>query len=346
MTTSANINSNACLNLDDYLYAMQQRNLVYNSDFRYYSNKVYNGDVVEYGIPDGWLYDDPGKNGKIGFDTAVNACLINKSDDSKLMRFSQALHEFPRWANTLKEETVTAKVFLNISTANDVSVTLSDGIDSTTITKKGPGDFEIDVRQKINKGAKYVLLSIECSAPFVTIKITSVCANVGVVAINSLPCIVEGIIGERKQYISTESPPAEELSLCNKAEELGENYTRLDSVINRRFGAGANKRSLLPDMRGYFSRAWNNGSSIDPDAANRTPLGQGTIKGDHVSSVENDEFLKHDHPLNFSSDKPILTGKEGSATTINTANTSNTKQVGGKETRPKNLAELYTIKWA
>lgn len=327
------------------LFAMQQQNLVYNSDFRYYSNKVINGNNIDYKTPDGWLYDDPGRNGKISFDQATNRCIIFKSEDNSLMRFSQALHEFPRWQKMLYGQKITARVTLSISTVSDVSVILSDGIDASAVTKKGSGDFEIEVQLVINPKATSVLLSIESKAPFVTIAISNVYANVGNIALKTLPCIIQGIIGERRQYISTDNPPAEELSLCNQSVELGPDYTRLSSVINGKFGTGANKRSMLPDMRGYFSRAWDHGAGTDPDAAQRTPLG-GTVKGDNVGTVENDEFLKHDHQLNFSPDKPILGGKETAATIINTTNTSNTKPVGGKETRPKNLAELYTIKWA
>ncbi|SEV95504.1 hypothetical protein SAMN05428988_0764 [Chitinophaga sp. YR573] len=331
--------------IEELLFAMQQQNLVYNSDFRYYSNKVINGNNIDYKTPDGWLYDDPGRNGKIGFDPATNRCIIFKSEDNSLMRFSQALHEFPRWQQMLYGKKITAKIKLSISTVSDVSVTLSDGIDASTVTKKGIGDFEIDVQLVINSKSTSILLSVESKAPFVTIAIANVCANAGNIALKTLPCVVQGIIGERRQYISTDNPPAEELSLCNKSEELGADYTRLSSVINGRFGTGINKRSMLPDMRGYFSRAWDHGAGTDPDAPWRTPLG-GTVKGDNVGTVEIDEFLTHDHQLSFSMNNSILGGKETAAVTLNAQATSNTKPVGGKETRPKNLAELYTIKWA
>lgn len=342
-----NINDNTSLKVNDYLYALQQKNLVYNHDFRYFSNQIKNGDTTEYGIPDGWIYKDPGSNGSINFDEESRQCTIMKSSDNSLMYFSQALHEFPRWNQMLLGKIITAKVTINISTYGKLDVTLSDGINSNTITKNQKGDFEIIVQLKIDSLAESVSLSVASSEPFMNIKITSICANVGEVTLENLPCIVQGVIGERKQYIATETAPAEELSLCEAPIELNNNYTRLNSVINGRFGLGANGNSNLLDMRGYFSRAWNNGSETDTDSNNRTKPGTGQVNGDHVSTFEEDVFLKHDHGLNFSINKALATGDKGAATKIVTTNPSKTDiEADGKETRPKNIAELYTIKWA
>jgi hypothetical protein len=333
--------------LENYLYAIQQRNLVYNYNFIYFSNQIHNGDVTSFGIPDGWQYIDTGSNGSIDFNASSNQCVVKKSEGSSLMKFSQALHEFPRWEQMLLGETVSAKIILNISIAGNVKFILSDGIDSSTITKNGIGDFEIDLQLKINPDATSVTIQIESDVPYITLSISKIYANVGLMAIQYLSCVVQGVIGERKQYIATETPPAEELSLCNQAIELSNNYTRLNSVLQQRFGVGDNGNSMLLDMRGYFSRAWDNGAATDPDANSRTAPGTGTVTGDHVSTFEQDIFLKHDHGLDFSIDKPILAGDKVSATIINTLSTSSTNmEADGKETRPKNIAELYTIKWA
>ncbi len=333
--------------IDAHLYALQQRNLVYNYDFRYFSNQIINGSPANYGIPDGWCYDDKGTNGSINFDTINERCIIKKSSDSSLMTFKQALHEFPRWKKMLLEKIITVKVVLNLNTTGNVSVTLSDGIDSNIVVKNGIGDFELEVQLKINKDAKFISIAISSIAPSIIIGVCKVYGNVGLIALENLPCIVQGIIGERRQYITTETPPAEELSLCQAPVELSADYSRLNSVINNRFGKGANGNSMLIDMRGYFSRAWNNGAKVDPDAMNRKAPGTGTIEGDHVSTMEQDIFLKHDHGLAFSTDKTILMGDKSATTIINTTSSSKTKETAdGKETRPKNIAELYTIKWA
>ena len=36
--------------IEDYIYALQQRNLVYNYDFRYFSNQKNDNGKIEYGI--------------------------------------------------------------------------------------------------------------------------------------------------------------------------------------------------------------------------------------------------------------------------------------------------------
>lgn len=334
------------MNLEDILFAMQQRNLVYNGDFRYYSNQVPNGSVIVYGTPDGWMYKDQGQNGKVDFDPSTDECVITKSSDKSLMTFKQNLHEFPRWEAMLLGQQVTGKVVLKTSVDATVSVALSDGIFTDTQSKTGKGNMEFEVGISVNDSAKFLSIAVESTTAHVIIGISSVCVNVGSIALRHLPCMVQGIIGQRHQYVATEAPPAEELSLCKASEELSSDYTRLDSVLNKRFGEGTNGMSLLPDMRGYFSRAWDNGAAIDPDAKSRKALGKSTVTGDHVGTLQEDEFLEHQHGLKFSTDKPILIGDKISATIINTTSTSKTENSGGKETRPKNIDELYTIKWA
>ncbi len=330
---------------EDYLYALEQRNLVYNCDFQYFSNRL---DSSHYGIPDGWLYEDSGADASINLNTTTNQCVITKSRDGSVMTFKQAIHEFPRWKETLIGQIVTAKFELNISINGDVNFKLTDGIDSSIVTKNSAGTWEVDLQLEINENASGLYVEIHTKEPLIVLSISRISVNIGSVAIPSLPCMVQGYIGERKQYVATEIPPAGELSLCKAAIELTDDYTRLNSVLNCRFGEGPSGNSMLIDMRGYFSRAWDNGSGADPDADDRTAPGTGTITGDHVSTFEEDIFEKHHHKLKFSTDRPIATGKEGPATIINTSGTSETKDepTHGKETRPKNIAELYTIKWA
>ncbi|MGS2738665.1 hypothetical protein [Sinomicrobium sp. M5D2P17] len=334
--------------VEHYVYALQQRNLVYNHDFRYFSNRKINGSTTEYGIPDGWQYRDNGSNGTINFDSTTKQCVIQKSGGSELMEFKQALHEFPRWQQILSGETVTAGVILNTGKEGHVSVTVSDGVNSNTVTKSDKGQMIFDLQLTVALSATGLTLSITTTEPFITLNISYCYANAGLVALKHLPCIVQGVIGERKQYIATETPPAEELSLCNGLKELDNQYTRLKSVINNKFGINdATGNPYLINMGGYFSRAWDNGSGTDPDAGDRSASGNGKIKGDHVSTLEKDIFLKHNHGLDFSINKQVLTGDKVSATIIDVLSSSKTNDESeGKETRPVNIAELYTIKWA
>jgi len=256
-------------------YGIQQQNLVYNSDFRYFSNK----EGAEYGTPDGWLYKDAGSGGSIGFDSETNQCVLIKSGGDSLMSFEQHLQEFPRWKDLLLGQRITAKARLSLSTDGEVSFSISDGFDTNTVTKNGSGDFEIEAQLTINTEATIIFIAIESNDPNIVISISRVYANLGNIAVPNLPCIVQGVIGERKQYLATENPPAGELSICKDSEELSEEYTRLDSVINQRYGVGDNGRSLLPNISGYFSRAWDNGATVDPNAEERKAWGESTVTG-------------------------------------------------------------------
>ncbi|WP_338791989.1 hypothetical protein V9L05_17175 [Bernardetia sp. Wsw4-3y2] len=341
------MNNLVSISTEDYMYAMQQRNLVYNCNFIYFSNQKIVGNTIEYGIPDGWIYNGNKSDGSLDFDTTQNQLIIKKGASKDEVTLKQALDEFPRGKSTLLGKTITAKFFITTDTEGDVTFSISDGADSSTKVRAEKGTNTISVQHQVSQNTTKVYLSIKTSTPNMTIRINKIVANIGLVALENLPCIVEGVIGQRKQYIATETSPIGELSLCKEPMELSENYTRLDSVINGRFGRGAGGRSFLIDMRGYFSRAWNNGSTIDPDASKRTAPNSGTITGDHVSTFEEDIFLKHDHGLNYDMNTIIATGDKGAAMTVNkTANSKTNPTSEGKETRPKNIAELYTIKWA
>ncbi|MBJ6369276.1 hypothetical protein [Snuella sedimenti] len=343
------MSSSETLNNEDLLFAMQQRNLVYNYNFLNYSNKIVNT-AVTYGHPDGWVYQDQGTDGLISFDPTSNSCMIKKSKGDDVMTFTQAINEFPRWTDLILGKTVSASAVIEVpgTLSCEVIFSLSDGknISSKSVYFDAGETKEINISLDVSQQASGLIVSIESSTSEVVLYIYKVYANVGKVALESLPCIVEGTIGERKQYMSTDIPPAVELSLCNESVELSGAYTRLNSFLNGKFGIGQNGNSLLPDMRGYFSRAWDNGATIDPDAANRTALGKGTVTGDNVGTVEEDEFKEHTHQLQFDLSGQIPAGTASPLASINKALTSDTEKTGGAETRGKNISELYTMKWA
>jgi hypothetical protein len=333
----------------DLLFAMQQRNLVYNYNFLNYSNQSVNT-VLIYGHPDGWVYQDTGTNGSIGFDPSSNSCMITKSTGSSLMTFTQTINEFPRWADLLCGRKVSACAVIKVpgTLSAEVSFSLTDGMSTSSKTVYfNPGEQqEISISLDVSAQARTLVVSVACASSGIVLYISKVYANAGAVALESLPCIVSGTIGGRRQYLSSETPPATELSLCKASAELPASCTRLNSYLNGRFGKGPNGNSLLPDMRGYFSRAWNNGATTDPDAANRTALGKGAVTGDHTGTVEQDQFREHTHQLQFDLNGQIPAGPSAAMPSINKTFTSDTGKAGGAETRSKNISELYTIKWA
>ncbi len=343
------MNFNEILNNDDLLFAMQQRNLVYNYNFLNYSNKTIDT-VVTYGHPDGWVYQDAGTDGLISFDPTTNSCILKKSSGNGLMTFSQAISEFPRWQDLLQGKTVSATIVIEVpgTSSCEVTFSLSDGknVNNNSVFFDGGETKEINISLNVSEKANNLEVIIESSTSEIVLYVHKVYANVGNVALEGLPCIVEGTIGERKQYMSTDIPPAVELSLCTTSIELSNSYKRLNSFLNGKFGVGQNGNSLLPDMRGYFSRAWDNGAKTDPDAATRTALGEGIVTGDNVGTVEEDEFKEHTHGLLFDLSGQIPAGTAAALASINKALTSKTEKIGGAETRGKNISELYTMKWA
>ena len=349
MTTSFHLDEH---DIPCYLYALQQRNLVYNYNFELFSNQTLTGVPVQYGTPDGWIYSDSGSNGTINYNSNSGTCQIVTSSNDGIMVFGQSLHEFPRWQQVLPGTTVTAKVVLNANTKCTLVAQLSDGKDASAKQHTGSGDIEIDIKLNISSDATGLSFSLTSDSADVTLQIQKVYANIGEVALETLPCMVEGIIGERKQYVATETAPPTEFSLCTGTEsvELTNQYTRLNSVLNGRFGTGNDGYSLLPNMSGYFSRAWDNGAGTDPDADGRTPLG-GDVSGDQVGTVEGDMFLSHNHKLDFTvTTTPIVGGDKTPSSVVVQSTESTTGDTPeppeGKETRSKNIAELYTIKWA
>ncbi|MFT4928069.1 MAG: hypothetical protein ACI8WB_004184 [Phenylobacterium sp.] len=221
-----NINNDSEFNGGEWLYSLQQKNLVYNYNFLYFSNKTTVSSVTEYHHPDGWVYGDSGTGGQITL--AGEQCkIVTGTGTDSLMTFSQALHEFPRSASRLNGHTVTARAVMTASKNSQITVILSDGISSTvrSTTLAADGDIDITLSLDIASNAQQLTIEIQSPSQSAIITISKVFANLGQYALESLPCMVSGVIGERKQYIATENPPAHELSLCSEAIELSSNQT-------------------------------------------------------------------------------------------------------------------------
>lgn len=140
---------------------------------------------------------------------------------------------------------------------------------------------------------------------------------------------------------------------CGGAAISRTTYADLFEAIGTIYGAGNGKTTFnVPDMRGVFSRGADNGRGLDPGRA--------------LGSYQADEFKRHNHSVasrtNFAGD---LSGNEsihldrgvgwghmvnanfeyelgGSSREAYIGRTSNT---GGRETKPKNLALHYIIKY-
>lgn len=123
---------------------------------------------------------------------------------------------------------------------------------------------------------------------------------------------------------------------CNGSNVSRTTYSRLFASIGTLYGAGDGSTTFgLPDLRGQFVRGWDNGAGVDPSRV----FGSGQADG----------FASHKHALQTvnsgggSSDgfelAPVTGGTPG------VISTTNISEFGAEETRPKNVAMLYCIKW-
>jgi microcystin-dependent protein len=113
-------------------------------------------------------------------------------------------------------------------------------------------------------------------------------------------------------------------------------YARLFANIGTTFGNGNGSTTFnIPDLRGEFIRGWANARAVDTGRA--------------FGSFQADELKAHDHNLigqleaftyTAGSGKFTLHGGAGSGT-----NNTYINDTGGAETRPRNVALMYIIKF-
>jgi microcystin-dependent protein len=130
------------------------------------------------------------------------------------------------------------------------------------------------------------------------------------------------------------SAPAGWLS-ANGAAVSRSTYATLFAAISTTYGAGDGSTTFnVPDLRGYFVR----GSGINGDSAFSGPFGakQADALKDHTHSyITNNRLGAFSTPGGTGMDDPVVLASTG----VNAPNN------GGTETRPKNIAMLYCIKF-
>lgn len=125
---------------------------------------------------------------------------------------------------------------------------------------------------------------------------------------------------------------------------LRADYPNLYAAIGTTWGAGDNVTTFnLPDLRGEFLRGLDIGRGVDP--------------GRQIASFQADQFKSHNHAVYVAHDDGTSSGAgAGFGLSLDFANPyipsgtpdlSNTAigNAGGSETRPRNIAVLYAIKY-
>lgn len=126
------------------------------------------------------------------------------------------------------------------------------------------------------------------------------------------------------------TPPAGWLE-CDGSSLVRTTYPDLFAAIGTLYGEGNSPGSTfnLPDLRGEFVRGWDNGRGIDTGRA--------------FASFQLDEFKSHTH-YGIQSQN-IRGGDNGGVNSSNSTNSTPLFPAGGDETRPRNIAMLYCIKY-
>lgn len=127
------------------------------------------------------------------------------------------------------------------------------------------------------------------------------------------------------------NPPVGYLK-CNGALLSRSVYSRLFNAIGTFWGEGDGSTTFaLPDRRGIFARGWDDGRGIDP----------GRVFG----SYQNDELKSHTHQVitPIEGAYRVSSGTSGYVADDSTVQISSS--TGGTETRPKNTASLFCIKY-
>lgn len=119
---------------------------------------------------------------------------------------------------------------------------------------------------------------------------------------------------------------------CRGAAVSRTTYSDLFTVIGTSFGTGDGTTTFnLPDFRGVFPRGYDEIRGIDP----------GRVFG----SYQSDEFMMHSHSVKEGTSGgggSLLTSGDDYSDDVHTF--SDTGNMGGSETRPKNIAVNFIIK--
>ena len=125
-------------------------------------------------------------------------------------------------------------------------------------------------------------------------------------------------------------------AICNGDPVSRTDYAELFTAIGELWGVGDGSTTFnLPDMRGQFLRGLDTTEGVDPDFATRA-----------VGSSQADEFAAH-YPTPYSALGYPNGDTRGSVAMYRDDidnKTGDRVQVGGTETRPKNVAVNYIIK--
>lgn len=109
-------------------------------------------------------------------------------------------------------------------------------------------------------------------------------------------------------------------------------YAALFAIISTTFGTGDGSTTFnLPDIRGEFPRGWDHGRGVDAARA--------------FGSAQAAAFAAHTHTVGQGAGAGANGGPVIESSSGVVSNSTTTSSTGGTETRPRNIALLYAIKY-
>lgn len=140
---------------------------------------------------------------------------------------------------------------------------------------------------------------------------------------------------------------------CNGAAVSRTAYAKLFAAIGTEYGAGNGSTTFnLPDLRGEFIRGWDDGRGVDAGRAFGSAQAQQTQAHKHISAIGESytgasfgsSTTKNHRGTNGGIDLDNFLEFTNDGTTYN-GTSPNSNGVIGAETRPRNVAMLYCIKY-
>lgn len=131
--------------------------------------------------------------------------------------------------------------------------------------------------------------------------------------------------------VASASAPAGFLE-CDGSAVSRTTYASLFAVVGTTYGAGDGSTTFnVPDLRGEFIRGWDHGRGVDSGRA--------------LGSSQADELEAHTHTFSVSNNDTNNGSYADGTTESSPSGTVTTSSTGGTETRPRNVALLYAVKY-
>ena len=126
-------------------------------------------------------------------------------------------------------------------------------------------------------------------------------------------------------------------------------YPELHAVLGTLYGeqnSGKDAEFRIPDYRGLFMRGFDAGAGMDPDASTRTDP-TGNNDANVVGSLQCDTMQDHTHTYDVASLAAVSQSGSAASTSTTSKSTSSPESPArtASETRPKNIAVNYIIKF-